>query len=67
MKAIQYVNDSSGKTNYVMVPFNEWNKLNKKMEEYEIELKVKKSLTAGLNDIFSNRKKKDINVFLNEL
>ncbi len=67
MRAIQYVNDSNGKTNFVMVPFSEWNKMNKKIEEYEIELKVKKSLTAGFNDIFSNRNKKDINVFLNEL
>ena len=67
MKTVQYVNDSKGRTNYVMVPFNEWNKMNKKIEEYEIELKVKKSLSAGINDIFSNRKKKDINIFLNEL
>ncbi len=67
MKTVQYVNDSKGRTNFVMVPFNEWNKMNKKIEEYETELKVKKSLSAGINDIFSNRKKKDINVFLNEL
>ncbi len=58
MRAIQYVNDSKRKTNFVMVPFSEWNKMNKKIEEYEIELKVKKSLAAGFSDVFSNREKK---------
>ncbi len=67
MKAIQYVNNSKGKTNFVMVPYSEWNKINKKLEQYEIELKVKKSISAGFDDIFSKRTKKDINVFLNEL
>ena len=69
--ALQYVNDSSGKTQAVQVALTDWEKLMAKLKKYEQTLKVKTDLKDAFQEVAllrkSKAKKQTLNDFLNEL
>jgi asparagine synthetase A len=69
--AIQYVSDSSGKTQSVQVPFTDWEKLMTRLKKYEQTLKIKTDLKEAFEVVAQLRKsigkKQTLNDFLNEL
>ena len=69
--ALQYVNDSKGKTQAVQVPLNEWEKLLNRLRKYEQALKLKTDLKEALTEVAQLRRtkghKQTLNEFLNEL
>ena len=69
--ALQYVSDSSGKTQSVQLPITDWEKLLSKLTKYEQKLKIKSDLTEAFQQVSSLRKskakKQTLNDFLNEL
>ena len=69
--AIQYVNDSTGKTQSVQVPLTDWEKLMAKLKKYEQTLKVRTDLKEAFEEVTQLRKskgrKQTLNDFLNEL
>ena len=69
--AIQYVSDSSGKTQSVQVPLTDWDKLMTRLKKYEQTLKIKTDLKEAFEEVAklrkSKQKKQTLNVFLNEL
>ena len=69
--ALQYVNDSNGKTQSVQLPVSEWEKLLAKLNKYEEALKLKSDLKEAFGQVAQLRKsktKKDtLKDFLNEL
>ena len=69
--AIQYVNDSSGKTQSVQIPLTDWEKLMAKLKKYEQTLKIKTDLKDAFKEVAqlkkSKVKKQSLNDFLNEL
>jgi hypothetical protein len=69
--ALQYVNDSKGKTQAVQLPLNEWEKLLNKLRKYEQEFKLKTDLKEALAEVSQLRRtkgrKQTLNEFLNEL
>ena len=69
--AIQYVNDSSGKTQSVQIPLTDWEKLMSKLKKYEQTLKIKTDLKDAFKEVAqlkkSKAKKQSLNDFLNEL
>ena len=69
--AIQYVNDSKGKTQSIQLPLNDWERLMAKLIKYEQSLKIKSNLTEAFNEVAllrkSTAKKQTLNEFLNEL
>lgn len=69
--AIQYVNDSSGKTQSVQIPLTDWEKLMSKLKKYEQTLKIKTDLKDAFKEVAqlkkSKVKKQSLNDFLNEL
>ena len=69
--AIQYVNDSSGKTQSVQIPLTDWEKLMCKLKKYEQTLKIKTDLKDAFKEVAqvkkSKAKKQSLNDFLNEL
>ena len=69
--AIQYVNDSSGKTQSVQIPLTDWEKLMSKLKKYEQTLKIKTDLKDAFEEVAqvrkSKEKKQSLNDFLNEL
>ena len=69
--AIQYVNDSSGKTQSVQIPLIDWEKLMSKLKKYEQTLKIKTDLKDAFEEVAqvkkSKEKKQSLNDFLNEL
>lgn len=69
--ALQYLNDSDGHTNAVLVSILEWKKLMAKLEKYEVSLHIKKSLETAVREAHmmskSKKKKQSFSEFLNEL
>ena len=69
--ALQYVNDSSGKTQSVQLPLSDWEKLMTKLKKYEQTLKIKTDLKEAFQEVAqlrkSKAKKQTLNDFLNEL
>ncbi len=69
--AVQYVNDSDGKTQAVQLPLTEWGKLLNKLKKYEQALKLKSDLSEALEQITKLKKtrapKQTLNDFLNEV
>lgn len=69
--AIQYVSDSSGKTQSVQVPLTDWDKLMTRLKKYEQTLKIKTDLKEAFEEVAklrkSKQKKQTLNDFLNEL
>ena len=69
--ALQYVNDSNGKTQAVQVPLSEWEKLLGKLKKYEQALKLKSDLAEAFAQVDvlkkSKERKQTLKEFLNEL
>ena len=69
--AIQYVSDSTGKTQSVQVPLTDWDKLMTRLKKYEQTLKIKTDLKEAFEEVAqlrkSKQKKQTLNDFLNEL
>ena len=68
---LQFVNDSSGKTQSVQIPLTDWEKLMAKLKKYEQTLKIKTDLKDAFKKVAqvkkSKVKKQSLNDFLNEL
>lgn len=69
--ALQYVNDQKGKTQAVMLPLTEWERVLGKLKRYEQALKLKSDLKEAFAEVSKLRKtkahKQTLNEFLNEL
>jgi NADH dehydrogenase FAD-containing subunit len=69
--ALQYVSDSTGKTQSVQIPFTDWEKLMTRLKKYEQTLKIKTDLKEAFEEVAqlrkSKAKKQTLNDFLNEL
>ena len=69
--AIQYLNDSNGKTQAVQLPLSDWEKVLDRMKMYEQSLKIKSDLKEALAQVTkmkkSKNKKQTLNEFLDEL
>jgi asparagine synthetase A len=69
--AIQYVNDSSGKTHAVQLQLSDWEKVLDKLKMYEESLKLKSDLKEAFEQVKKMRnsklKKQSLNEFLDEL
>ena len=69
--ALQYVNDSEGKTQSVQLPLSDWEKVLAKLNKYEQALKIKTDLKAAFEQVAqlrkSKAKKQSLKDFLNEL
>ncbi len=69
--ALQYVNDSEGKTQSVQLPLTDWEKILNKLKRYEQSLKIKSDLKEAFEEVAQLRKsklkKQTLNDFLNEL
>jgi hypothetical protein len=69
--ALQYVNDSKGRTHAVQLPLVEWEKLLSRLKKYEQALKLKTDLTEALSEVKQLRtakgKKPTLSDFLNAL
>ena len=69
--AIQYLNDSNGKTQAVQLPLSDWEKILDKMKTYEQSLKLKSDLKEAFAQVTqmkkSKQKKQTLNEFLDEL
>jgi len=69
--ALQYVSDSTGKTQSVQIPFTDWEKLMSRLKKYEQTLKIKTDLKEAFEEVSqlrkSKAKKQTLNDFLNEL
>ncbi|HML58057.1 MAG TPA: hypothetical protein PKA85_06785 [Ferruginibacter sp.] len=69
--ALQYVNDSDGKTQSVQLPLSDWERLISKLKKYEQTLKIRSDLKEALDQVAKLRKskgkKQNLNEFLNEL
>lgn len=67
---IQYYTDSKGNKVSVIVSFEEWQKLNDRLESLENKLKVFKSVRDGINEVKearkTNRKLQTLSEFINE-
>ena len=69
--ALQYVSDSSGKTQSVQLPLTDWEKVLAKLKKYEQTLKIKSDLKEAFEQVAllrkSKGKKQTLNDFLIEL
>ena len=69
--AIQYLNDSNGKTQAVQLPLSDWENFLDKMKTYEQSLKLKSDLKEAFAQVTqmkkSKHKKQTLNEFLDEL
>lgn len=69
--ALQYVNDSNGKTQAVQLPLTEWEKVLNKLKKYEQALKLRSDLKEAFDQISvlktQKRHRQTLNEFLNEL
>lgn len=69
--AVQYVNDSSGKTQSVQIPLTDWEKLMSKLKKYEQTIKIKTDIKDAFKEVAllrkSKAKKQSLNDFLKEL
>ncbi len=68
---IQYISDSAGKTQSIILPISHWEKVVKKMEKYEQALKIKADLIEGFVQVeklrSSKTKKQTLSDFLLEI
>jgi hypothetical protein len=69
--AVQYVSDSTGKTQSVQVPLTDWEKLKNRLKKYEQTLKIKTDLKEAFEEVAqlrkSRAKKQQLKEFLNTL
>lgn len=69
--ALQYVSDSTGKTQSVQIPLTDWEKLMTRLKKYEQTLKIKTDLKEAFEEVLelrkSKAKKQTLTDFLNEL
>lgn len=69
--AIQYLNDSKGKTKAIQMPLTEWEKVLLKLKKYEQILKIKSDLKEAFDQVSvlkkTKAKKQNFSDFLNEL
>lgn len=69
--ALQYLNDSNGKTQAVQLPLTDWEKLLSKINKYEQALQLKSDLKESLEQVSILIKTKDnkqtLKEFLNEI
>ncbi len=67
---IQYYTDSKGNKVSVIISFEEWQKLNARLEKLENKLKVFKSVRDGIREIKEarkiNQKLQTLSEFINE-
>ena len=59
--AIQYLNDSNGKTQAVQLPLSDWEKVLDKMKTYEQSLKLKSDLKEAFAQVTKMKKSKQKN------
>ena len=69
--ALQYLSDSTGKTQSVQLPLTDWEKVLAKLKKYEQALKIKTDLQEAFKEVAelkkSKAKKQSLNEFLNEV
>lgn len=69
--ALQYVNDTNGKTQAVQLPLTEWEKVLRKLKKYEQALKLKADLKEAFEQVAILKQtkghKQTLNEFLNEI
>ena len=69
--ALQYLSDSTGKTQSVQLPLTDWEKVVAKLKKYEQTLKIKSDLQEAFKQVAelrkSKAKKQSLNEFLNEI
>lgn len=69
--ALQYVNDSDGKTKAVQLSLTDWEKVLSKLKKYEQTLRIKSDLTEAFEEVAllkkSKEKQQSLTEFLNEL
>jgi hypothetical protein len=69
--ALQYLNDSNGKTQAVQLPLTDWEKLLSKINKYEQALQLKSDLKESLEQVSILKKtkgnKQTLKEFLNEI
>ncbi len=69
--ALQYLNDSDGKTQAVQMPLSDWEKILTKLKKYEQALKLKSDLSEAFEEIKtlseSKGNEQTLTDFLNEL
>jgi len=69
--SLQYLSDTTGKTQAVQLPFTDWEKLLNRLNKYEQALKLKTDLKEAYRQaaILKNSKghKQSLKEFLNEL
>ena len=69
--ALQYVNDSKGRTQAIQLPLAEWEKILSKLKKYEQALQLKSDLKEAYDQVKVLRsvkgKKQTLNEFLDEL
>lgn len=69
--AIQYLNDSKGRTHAVQLPLREWGKIVDTIKKYEQLLKIRSDLETAFTEVEKIRKgkikKQTLSDFLNEI
>lgn len=69
--AIQYLNDSNGKTQAIQLPLSDWEKVLDKIKTYEQSLNLKSDLKEAFEQVTklkaSKQRKQTLNEFLDEL
>ena len=69
--ALQYLSDSTGKTQSVQLPLTDWEKVLAKLKKYEQALKIKTDLQEAFKEVAelkkSKPKKQSLNQFINEV
>ena len=69
--ALQYVNDSNGKTKAVQLSLTDWEKVLAKLRKYEQTLRIKSDLTEAFEEVAllkkSKEKQQSLTEFLTEL
>jgi len=69
--AIQYLNDSNGKTQAIQLPLSDWEKVLDKIKTYEQSLNLKSDLEEAFEQVTklkaSKQRKQTLNEFLDEL
>jgi hypothetical protein len=69
--ALQYLNDTNGKPQAVLLSLTDWEKVLSKLKKYDQTLKIKSDLTEAFKEVAIMRKskvkKQTLTDFLNEL
>lgn len=69
--ALQYLNDSNGKTHAVQLTLHDWEKLMNKLKKYEQALRLQSDLADAFDEVTAMRQnkkpKQSLSKFLNEL